>query len=393
MHIPSSKIYNEIRSEKASLWIVPANNGQETALLIKISTPIIKALIKGCNFEILLGLKNNYLIMGIKIYDIPEYPVLISKVIRTKEEIDILLRILNEEKFPFFLFNEMDICVANSFLNIKGKQIITEFNSDFYCGVLDDNCLKFHDEFEELISSDNFEINNVYNPRLKIITIKLQCSEWKASLNSFIGFRESHEFEINREDEGNIFENMIWSSLESVFNFNLFKSPQIKVGNINREFTDIFAFSELGVFFIEAKDISIIQAGYEKTREKRINGIQKQVKKAIAQLKGATKVFKNNNIIFDSQGSEIVVNREIIPHAIILVTEVMHIGDWSEISNLILDASESTGALFHLIDFEELINILKSVSGDSLGFDYNLVKRFEKFIECKSIHLRFKNKI
>lgn len=49
MHIPSERIYNKMRSEAASLWYVPANDGEETAFLLKIPTPTIKALISGCS--------------------------------------------------------------------------------------------------------------------------------------------------------------------------------------------------------------------------------------------------------------------------------------------------------------------------------------------------------
>lgn len=48
MHIPSEKVYNKMRSKIASLWYVPANDGNDTALIIKALTPTIKAAILGC---------------------------------------------------------------------------------------------------------------------------------------------------------------------------------------------------------------------------------------------------------------------------------------------------------------------------------------------------------
>ena len=52
MHIPSEKVYNKMRSEIASLWYVPANDGDETALIIKAPTPTIKAVILGCPLKL-----------------------------------------------------------------------------------------------------------------------------------------------------------------------------------------------------------------------------------------------------------------------------------------------------------------------------------------------------
>ena len=61
MHIPSEKVYNKMRSEIASLWYVPANDGNETALIIKAPTPTIKAAILGCPLKLFFGKEDAYL--------------------------------------------------------------------------------------------------------------------------------------------------------------------------------------------------------------------------------------------------------------------------------------------------------------------------------------------
>ena len=66
--------------------------------------------------------------------------------------------------------------------------------------------------------------------------------------------------------EGATFENTIWGALESVFPNTLYKSPRIQHGEKTREFTDVFAYHEYGSFIIKAKDLSVIQAGYKKTK-------------------------------------------------------------------------------------------------------------------------------
>ena len=78
MHIPSERIYSEIRSNNAIVRYVPTNGGTETALLIKAPTPSLKAMIAGCAFKLIYGKKDNFLCIGISIEDVPGAPLLIS---------------------------------------------------------------------------------------------------------------------------------------------------------------------------------------------------------------------------------------------------------------------------------------------------------------------------
>lgn len=78
MHIPSARIYNKMCSADAALWYVPANEGKETAFIIKAPTPAIKALIAGCPFQLIFGKTNSYLCRGVRIEDMPDTPILIS---------------------------------------------------------------------------------------------------------------------------------------------------------------------------------------------------------------------------------------------------------------------------------------------------------------------------
>lgn len=78
MHLPSERVYREMRSEEASLWFVPANGGEEPALLIKAPSSAIKALIAGCPLHLIFGRKEHYLSIGVRILDMPDAPIMIS---------------------------------------------------------------------------------------------------------------------------------------------------------------------------------------------------------------------------------------------------------------------------------------------------------------------------
>ena len=145
--------------------------------------------------------------------------------------------------------------------------------------------------------------------------------------HSFIGFRGYHTITIDDHNEGEMFERAVWASLESVFPLTLYKSPQVKIGDKTRELTDVLAFHEYGSFLIEAKNLSVLQSGFERDQGRRTKGVQKQIKKAIAQLIGASKAVACGERIFDVNGEELKVVRDKPAHCIVLITELMHWGD------------------------------------------------------------------
>ena len=114
MHIPSERVRNRMRAEAASIWYVPANNVQETAFLVKAPTPTLKALIMGCQIQLLFGKKDNYLCTGVRIQDMPDTPLFLSGAQIVFEEHEALFHSMKQKSFPIFLFNEMDMCMASS---------------------------------------------------------------------------------------------------------------------------------------------------------------------------------------------------------------------------------------------------------------------------------------
>ena len=390
MHIPSERIYNEIRSEDASLWYVTANGDDDLAFLIKAPTSCIKALIAGCPLQLFFAVHKRFLCIGAKITDIPDSPVFISGVQRYGEEHQALIRALTKRRFPIFLFNEMDINLAWTNIELSEQDAydvlkLIENKDELYVGPFTVEASHALDCFcYSVEESDAYPNAHV----IPIHTASVTFDKWRATNNHFYSTHKSHHITIDEKNEGETFERIIWASLESVFPLTFYKSPLVKIGEKTRELTDVFSFYSYGSFLIEAKDLSIINAGYSRNQTRRIAGVQKQVKKAITQLVGASKAFLRGEAIFDADGVELKINRSIPPHCIILITELMHYGDWEEIEIQLMKAMKETGAFFHLLDLQELIALLKESSSEAEQFDYHLMKRLEIFIEHKSIFIR-----
>ena len=383
-------LYDKMRSEVASLWYAPTSHGGENALIIKAPTPTIKALIVGCSMQLIYGKKDSCLCIGARINDMPDTPVLISRAQTELQEHQTLISLMKDKRFNIFIYNEMDICVASASAKISNDDSLSflkfiQDQTSFYVGKLDDNVSHAVDCFD--FSIDNTRLfPNAH--KIPLIEIYPAIKSWNTKNIYFLHDDFCCEINVANEDEGDNFEKTIWASLKSVFPSTLYKSPEVDCGNKKREFTDIFTYYEYGSFIIEAKDLSVIQVGYNKNELKRVSGIQKQVDKAIRQLIGAAKNFKHDAHLLDTNGNEISVDRSIPPHCIVLITELMTSGNWDAITEQLLNAINETGAYFHILDLREFMTLLKQSSGDPKLIDYNLIERCKLCMEKKSILIR-----
>lgn len=388
MHIPSARVHKEMRSEEAGTWIVPAVGNGDTAILIKAPSSTLKALVSGAKLAFVFGVKDGHLCCGTRIFDVPDAPVLLCSVQRHLEEHEALARFAKAGTTPVFLYNELDVCVAWSDGVIESEEgaELQKFASDpsrFYSGPMTPASNAILDRFEPVLEHGT-------NPdtTFEILEVSIGHGPWVANVISFTGVRQHQTIVLTDANEGGVLEKATWASLESVFPLTLCHSPQVQIGKKARELTDVLAFYEYGTFFFESKDLSVIQAGIERGRKRRLKGTQKQAHCAIEQLIGASKAAKRGEVVTDSDNKvlNLVLDQPI--HCIVLLTELMHEGDWSDIEEALRNAMIETGDYFHLFDLREFITLLKASNGEPRLFDYNLIKRCERFVESRSVHMR-----
>jgi hypothetical protein len=210
-----------MRSEEASMWFVPANGGEELAFLIKAPSATIKALIAGCPLRLLFGRKGPYLCVGVRILDMPDAPIMISGSQREAEEHQALSRALIERRFPVFLFNEMDVCLAwtNLELTKDAASQVAEMLGDrgtLYVGPFTPECSHALDCF--CYSTDN---THTYPgaSTTPFVDVPATLKHWRVNHVSFVGFRGHHTITIDDHDEGEMFGSDL-SCVEVVY-FNL----------------------------------------------------------------------------------------------------------------------------------------------------------------------------
>jgi len=386
------QLNNEINREENSLWYNTTIGLKETKLIIKTITPCIKALISGCPLKLVFGKKDDYLCIGVRIFDILNSPLFISKVQYKSEEHKALIYALQEGRFDISLLNEMDKLLAWSKVTISEEKALDVLNwmqdeSSLYAGTRTKKVDYAHDCFCVSVESTyKHKFPNAHT--IPYIELETTIDSWNTMELYFYSDQNIYNFNIQDRDEGGTFEKEIASALTSVFPSTLYRNPKFRKGTNDKELTDILAFYKYGSFLIEAKEISIIDSSFDRSKTRRILKIQNKVKQAIKQMAGATKVFMKGTEIYTSNNEKINVNRIQPPHCIILITEFMHDGDWSEVQNLLFNAINETGAMFNIMDFGEFIELLKASSGKPEIIDYNLMQRWKCLMKNHSIHVK-----
>lgn len=353
------------------------------ALLIKAPTSQVKAIINGCQVSIVLRLIGSELYVVARIFDIPENPIIITKMQRVLEEHQTLIKFLSVGKIPFFLFNEMDYSVASNEASVDRtlSAVAAEMLSN--CGQLYvGDKLKQHDQV-----LDELERTNIFDQECDI-ELMLETSEWSAVKATFVGLNDSHDIKVNSRDEGELLERMVWASLESIFPYTLHKSPQVQIGKKRRELTDVLASYERGSFLFEAKALSEYSSSANRSLERRISSTQQHIDKALVQLVGAGKAIDRGDELFDSHGNVLEIERTNPPHGIVLISELIEIGNWDSTVESLSNALASSRMFIHILDMRELITLLKICRGSRELLDFNLIERCKKFVECRSIFIR-----
>ncbi|MBM7121366.1 hypothetical protein [Dyella kyungheensis] len=377
-------------SEEASLWFTLANGGDEEAILIKAPTATIKSIIVGCEVSIVVGRYENYLCSGVRAFDVPDKPLLISGVQRYEDEHVALLRILSKDRVPIFLFNEMDFCVASSeamldrnaallakkVLENPGGLYVGDFTKeasralDNFCFTVDDTLLVPHQE------------------KIAIAEMGLSFGAWVATKITVAGVLDHKDVDVANKNEGDVLEAVTWAALDSVFPFAMHHSPQVVEGIKQRELIDVISSYEYGSFLFEAKDLSVLNVEKQRTQERRISTVKGHVKKALGQLRAATKSVRRGDVVRSVDGKVIDINLSKPPHCIVLITEFIEDGDWNDVFIDMFKMATEVDCFIHVLDIREFVNLLKICEGNPGHFDYRLMERSKFCVEKRLVHVR-----
>ena len=388
----AERIQQELLHESAGIWYL--NNHLASKIIVKAPSSTIKSLIKGCKIEFCFGRDQrsnpNIFHAGVRIYDDPINYLIVTETLRFNDEHSSLQAIMNRTETHLDVYNELNVCVAVAKVHIEVKNQMKTLNllgniAHLYTGDFTNVISKSLDCFVHSLDK-SMQFESVYE--IDNIVISAELSSWEENTVYFIGENEHNKIVCMDPKEGDSFEQQINAVMDSIFKDQVYRGPQIVKGNRKRELIDLLAFSDYGIFLIEAKALGILNTGLNRTMDRKVKGLHQQINKGINQLIGAVKTIANNERIYHAKNStEIVFNRELLPHGIVLVSELFLFGDWSIIEQKILTTIYEKKVVIHVMDLKEFMKYIGNAKGNKDLLDDLLIKRAEKFVEHMNIHL------
>lgn len=386
------RIYNELKHERSGLWYISDEYGSK--IILKIPSNVARSFINGCPIEFLFGKDNKQsppiLHIGVRIYDDQVHFVSISQTNRFKDEHSSLKKIMELKNVVMQVYTELNACVATVYVAIEEIKAIRVLDligniDDLYVGEFGQKATASLNCFDFSFDPSR-RLPGVYEIEKEVISCTL--SDFAVMENRFVGTNEVGRISISNKNEGDIFEQQVWTPMQSLFDFDIYRNPQVAEKSGCRELTDILAFSGYGIFLVETKAIAVLNLEKERNMERKVANVQKQILKAIDQLKGAAKRIQEGAEIFTPEGKLIQFNRKLCPHCIVLVSELFPFGEWKHIVNQMFCAMVAQPMYLVVMDLKEFVRYIGFSRGDKNKLDYLLMDRVKQFIELQNIHLQ-----
>ena len=371
MFMPSARNYEEMKYEPAGCWPLPINDGNEYALITKMPASVIKAAYRSCPVSLTVARADTpegvVLATTLKIEDDPGAALMLSGVLRHEEEQSAIENILRAGRTLMIFFDELSRPVARAECLFNSTECVNGFDMVAAPG------RRYAGPWTPLLSDVLDEIQGHGDPQLAVATkhapafvvIPQTLTGFETLKMTTIGIDDVIEFRLDDPDEGHGLEQSTWHLLENLFAGQLFHSPQVREGGELREFTDILAACGAGVCLIEAKTAAALSTKPDRTTERRAKSVQKQIDKGIDQLIGSLRNLATGLPLLTKKELPLTLPSTTGPylHGIVMVSEMLPSLDWKAVATQLIAASQKSGAMFHVVDLQEL-RILVGISRD-----------------------------
>lgn len=393
MYLPSEEVYKELRWESGGIWFVPTRGSDTHAILLKSHTNVLKSLFKGASIKVGFGLENTpkgrVLLSVMYIYDDTESPIInIGPNIHYTQQVALLEILRDREQTPIFFYDELarNVASAQCRFGVQRLEAVSLFDDlkGLYVGEPTPYVIQALGQFERT-ANDFLKLNPIALE--KVIIVELALEQFQEYDIHVVGDRETGFFNIAQKNEGNGLEQSVWHLLVGLFGSDIYWSPQVVKGKKTRELTDILATTDLGIFLIESKSKAVMSIDQSQTKERKVKSIESHIEKGLGQLVGAIKSIRDGRSLLTSENEEIIINRELVPHGIVLVSEMFPFMNGKALLAQLAEASLKSNAMLHIIDLTELAKLVTASKTANI-LDHYLMQRFEQVIEKENVFVR-----
>ncbi len=373
--------FEEIRASPVGLWFDCSKGTSK--IIVKVSTYLIKHIYNGVKIDLItaiyINLNDKYPMLGLRIFDDPDYPSLITERVETKQ-LSNFKNVVQSESIEVELYDELGF--PSLFGNVQIDRNIQDELANYYG---DPHQFTNDKDFSKAHESLDFFAISLENEKAtgrirKLDYFKIIFYDLAQIENFHVGSRETAKISPLDSIEGDQLEYQIAIASESIFHQNTFKCPYVQKGDKPRELIDVLMKYDHGLFLIETKAMSVFNKSDQKF-ERKIKSIANQVKKGIDQLVGANKQLKKGSYLFDVNGNKIIYDSEMITQNIVLVSELVQFDDQEDIKEYLLKSMISNNLSIQLIGFDEYMLIIKAAEGKMELFDYYLLERMKGWVK------------
>ena len=375
MLIPSKTLHTYLLNVAHGMFFETVNIGTEYSkvdIAAKLPTEIIKHIFCGTSTFLsmkLIPIRNSLaLCTFLAVEDDPNNMFYIGCT-HSPKNIDIVIQFLNQGKTHLHIFDELN-------------RNVSSFDVSFY--VSDDVIKNIHDVTPRICQLTAKEIKIIFHKvegELSQDSSTLKAIRFEFNDRNEINFiqhppvanapiydpnRFKYPYHISDNNQGRQFEINLTHLLSKIFGIGcLFPSPfKATQNSMNREFIDLVVVWENCLLFFEAKANSITPESTQRSTKRRVLSVEKQIKKAIRQLRGAYRKAAYDGILtLRTVSSNIEINLSLFStHLIIIVSEVHPDLDKSDIVGEIISLGKELAVGVHLMDFHTLSTHIRKSS-------------------------------
>lgn len=396
MFMPSARNWEEMKYEAAGCWPLPINRGDEFALVTKMPASTIKAAYQSCPVSLTIARAETpegvVLATTLKIEDDPSAPLMLSGVLRHAEEQLALENILRTGRTLMVFFDELSRPIA------RASCVFSATERAEASAMVDAAGSRYAGPWTPLLSDVLDEVQGFGDPQLAVpakyaprfVTVPLTLSEFESQRSTTIGLTDALDFQLDDPDEGRGLEQSTWHLLEHLFEGRIVHSPQVREHSKLRELTDILTHCDAGMCLFESKVAAMLTTSLDRSTERRVKSVHKQIDKGIDQLVGAMRNLTRGLPLVTKGGAALELPSTVgtVHQGIVMVSEMLPGLDWEGVGQQLLDASNQSGAMLHVLDLRELRMLVGVSKNDPILFAGHLAYRFDIMTERRHAMLR-----
>ncbi|THK42605.1 hypothetical protein E8Q33_03500 [Methylophaga sp. SB9B] len=401
MHILAGRTRSEFLAVPQMFRLANAEGerGLEPTILVKANSVLLKYILQGVPIKLIFARIDDRIVYVLTVYDEPTNPTSLWSVFEYDEELEALCQMVQIQRAPVFLFNELAINVAWAYCSTDFNDDVTELLRDVTVGGVDYEL--WVEKVDDLLGE--IHLNERIQVPLIVSDINIS-SKWTPVSNSLItSHAEVSPIDIFSSDEGRQQEHLAVWLTDSIDPLNVHASPQIPKGKGTRELTDVILSHKYGATLIESKSLTVIGRDKLPSRNKLAADLSSHIEKAVKQLRGGIRHLKRGTPVTTKSRAVIDVEREQPFHAIVLIPDFGLVQDRDSLGVLMMrDFAAATGGFLHIVDVSELLRIVQASEMISergttitplMAFDSYLTERFQQAMEagtlCIEVLIRF----